>query len=281
MRNFHRIVLGIVGVLCVIFVLVYGIENEKILGVYVLDIGQGDATYIRTPAGNDMLIDGGPSQRVLEELASVMPWYDRTIDVVLATHPDKDHIGGLPHVLERYRVGVYIEPGIESENMIDDEVRRILDEKNIETITARRGMRVNFGDGAYFDILYPDKDVSGLKDTNDASIVGRIQYGSTSIMFTGDASTRVEKNLVSVYGRALDSDILKVGHHGSNTSTDKSFVEVISPDVAVISVGKNNRYGHPKQAVLDTLEQFQVKTLRTDEEGTIMFVSDGKEFVKK
>lgn len=279
--NFHRIVLGIVFVSSIVIGLVYDIENQGHLRVYVLDVGQGDAIYMRTPQGNDMLIDGGPSRAVLRELASVMPWYDRTIDVVMASHPDKDHIGGLPDVIERYKVGVYIEPGIESPNMIDDEIRRMLDEKDIKTIKALRGMRINFGDNAYFDILYPDTDVSGLKDTNDASIIGRMQYGSTSMMFTGDASSRIERRLVAEYGVALDSDVLKVGHHGSNTSTDKAFVELVSPDIAVISLGKNNRYGHPKQAVLDTLREFDANIFRTDEEGTILFVSDGKEFIRK
>ncbi len=249
--------------------------------IYFLDVGQGDAIYVRTPGGRDMLIDGGPGTSVLRKLSEVMPWYDRKIDVVIGTHPDADHIGGLPDVLKRYEVGVFLEPGIESKNLIDDEVRRVRSERSVESIIARRGMRINFGDGAYFDVLYPDKDVSGLKDTNDASIVGEMTYGSTSAMFTGDSPKSVESYLVGIDGERLDADILKVGHHGSRTSTGEVYLKFVTPDYAVVSAGRNNRYGHPHKEVTEEFKMIGVPVLSTADLGTIEFLSDGEKFVRK
>jgi competence protein ComEC len=221
-----------------------------------------------------MLIDGGPSKIVLQKLAEVMPWYDRSLNIVLETHPDADHIGGLPGVIDRYEVKNFIEPGIESKNAIDDEIRRLRAEKSIPTIRARRGMRINFGDGSCFDVLFPDKDVSGMKDTNDASIVGQFRYGSTTIMMTGDSSQKIEKYLMG-FGYSLSSNVLKAGHHGSKTSSGEEYVKMVDPEYAIISAGVKNRYGHPHKEVLDIFEKLGVKVRRTDREGTIVFVSDG------
>ncbi len=188
MQSFRRRTLGLLCVVlaisAVLFVRANGMGR---LEVYFLDIGQGDAIYIRTPSGNDMLVDAGRSVSVLRRLSGVMPWQDRHIDVIVETHPDADHIGGFPPILERYTVGAFIEPGIDSSNAIDDEVRRILSEKGIPSLIARRGMTIDFGYGATFSILFPDRDVSHLDDPNDASVIGRFAYGVTSIMLTGDA----------------------------------------------------------------------------------------------
>lgn len=244
------------------------------LFVYFLDVGQGDAVYVRTPSGRDMLVDGGPSRSVIRRLSEAMPWHDRSIDVVLETHPDADHIGGLPDVLSRYDVGVFLEPGVESGNSIDDELSRVRQKKGVESIIARRGMRINFGDGAYFDILFPDGDVS-RSETNAASIVGALRYGSTSVMLTGDSPKQVEARLVSLDGSRLRSDVLKAGHHGSRTSSGLGFVGAVSPRYAVISAGAQNRYGHPHREVLDIFEGVGAEVLMTGEEGTVVFVSDG------
>jgi competence protein ComEC len=228
-----------------------------------------------------MLVDGGKSVAVLRRLSEVMPLNDRFIDVMVETHPDADHIGGLPPVLDRYGVGVFLEPGIESDNSIDNEIHRILREKSIPDVLARRGMTVDFGDGAAFDVLYPNRDVSHLPDTNDASVVGRMRCGSTSAMLTGDAPQSVENLLVSLDGPRLKSDMLKAGHHGSRTSSGEPFVRAVDPAYAVISVGKGNTYHHPHQEVVDLFRHLDIKTLRTDEVGTIGFSSDGRAFFRK
>lgn len=252
-----------------------------VLRVSFLDVGQGDAVYTRAPSGNDMLIDGGPSDVVLRSIAEAMPWGDRAIDAVIATHPDADHIGGLPSVLSRYDVGMLFESGAPSKNGIEAELHRLRDRKGVESHIARRGMRIDFGDGAVFDIFSPDRDMSTTTDTNLSSIVGELRYGSTSIMLTGDAPREVERRLVSLDGVGLRSDVLKAGHHGSHTSSDEAFVRAVGPSYAVISVGKDNRYGHPHQDVLAMFERLGVETLRTDERGTIELISDGSRIVVK
>ncbi len=141
-------------------------------------------------------------------------------------------------------------------------------------------MRINFGHGSYFTILFPDKDPSKM-ETNDGSIVGRMVYASTSVMFTGDSPKFVENYLVRLDGYNLQSDILKAGHHGSRTSSGESYLRVVSPKYAIISSGKDNRYGHPHKEVIDSLNRMNIEILRTDREGTIGFVSDGKRFIRR
>jgi competence protein ComEC len=279
-RKIHRIALALL--LCALLLIFAASRGERgdRLKIFFLDIGQGDSIYIRTPSGRDMLVDGGPSPAVVRRLSEVMPWYDRSIDVVIETHPDADHIGGLVDVLARYRVGVFLEPGVESENSIDDELARLRKEKGIDHVIARRGMRVDFGDGAHFDILFPDTDVTYF-ETNTASIVGLMKYGSTSVMLTGDSPKSVENRLVLLDGPRLRSDVLKAGHHGSHTSSGEYFVGAVSPRYAIVSAGKDNRYGHPHRDVSDLFLKLGIEMLRTDVLGTIGFVSDGSKFWRK
>jgi competence protein ComEC len=282
MRNARRIILA--SLATIVLISVWSNARVAYLGaleVYVLDVGQGDAIYVRTPSGLDMLVDGGRSVSVLRRLSEIMPWDDRFIDVVVATHPDADHIGGLPPVLGRYGVGVFVEPGIESGNFIDDEVHRLLLERGIRSVLARRGMLIDFGDGSLFDILYPEGDVSNLRDTNDASIVGMMRFGSTSVMLTGDAPQHVERRIVSLDGASLSSEILKAGHHGSHTSSAEAFVRAVNPRWAVISAGKDNSYHHPHEEVIGLFRRLGIEIIRTDDVGTISFVSDGSSFRRK
>lgn len=250
-------------------------ERNGILTVAFLDVGQGDAIYIEAPNGNQVLIDGGPSKAVLRELSKVMPFYDRSIDVVIATHADQDHVGGLPDVLKKYKVKIFMEPGVSGESSSYKELEKIVsqgDTLGIKKILARRGMEIHLGDRAILQILFPDRDPSGM-DTNVASIVARLVYGENEFLLTGDSPQNIENYLVSLGG--LQSDVLKVGHHGSKTSSGQAFVSAVSPQYAVISVGKDNKYGHPNKEVLDILNNFGAKILRTDEQGRIIFKSDG------
>lgn len=242
-------------------------------------MGQGDAAYIRAPGGRDMLIDSGSSDSVLERLDKVMPRSDREIDLVVETHPDADHIGGLPAILQNYEVGRFIEPGIESKNSIDDLVRDLLAQKGVPHELARRGAVFDLGE-AQFKILFPDEDVSGYRDTNDASIVGRLVYGSTTVIFTGDAGKKTEDHVLDLGSTTvaeLKSDLLKVGHHGSKGSSGIEFLRAVNPTYAVISSGQGNRYGHPHKEVLERLDSLHIRTFRTDDRGTIEFTSDGLE----
>ena len=253
----------------------YQKQPDDTLKVYFLDIGQGDAIFVETPTHRHLLLDGGPNKKVLTELGKILPFGQKDIDVMIESHPDKDHIGGLPEVVSRYNVGIFIEPGVESDNTIDDELKRRIKKKNIPNILARRGMVINFGDGVKLQILFPNQDVSNW-ETNRASIVARLVYGEKSFLLTGDSPIQIENVLLSLNPAILDSDVLKAGHHGSRTSTSLYYAEAISPEYAVISAGKDNSYGHPHKEVLDILTKISAEIISTAESGTIKFETEGK-----
>lgn len=253
-------------------------DRGRVLTVAFLDIGQGDAIFIEAPTGNQLLIDGGPGKSILRELSKVMPFYDRSIDVMIASHPDADHISGLNDVLEHYKVDLFLEPGVEGDTTIYKELNSRLERLKIKKLEARRGMVVDLGEGAQLEIIFPVTDPSGM-ETNTASIVARLVYGENEFLLTGDSPSNIEEYLVSLEcpkcPLTLESDVLKAGHHGSKTSTSDIFVQAVSPDFAIISAGKDNRYGHPHPEVIDTLTKHKTKILRTDEQGRIVFESDG------
>jgi competence protein ComEC len=271
----EAIVLGLILSNIFVWITVHERQPSDVLTVYFLDIGQGDAILIDSPEHNRVLIDGGKNRKVLTELGRTLPFGDKHIDVVIATHPDADHIGGLPEVVDRYKVGVFLESDVKTENNINDVLHARLDDKDIQKITARRGMVLDLGGGAKLSILFPNQDVSTL-DPNDASIVAKLVYGEDSFLFTGDAELRTENILLNLDEDSLNSDVLKVGHHGSRSSTFILFAEAVSPEYAVISAGKNNSYGHPHKEVLDILKKVDAKVLSTINLGTIKFETDGK-----
>lgn len=257
-------------------------RSSGVLTFAVLDIGQGDGLFIEGPTGIQIMVDAGPNNgSAVRELPKVMPLGDRTLDAILETHPDADHMGGFVDVLRRYEVGVFITPGIDKHNATIDALWSAIDDKKIPRIIARRGMVLDLGGGAELDILYPDADVTNFgESTNEGSVVARLVYGKTSALLTADAPFSTEAYLMRISGSAgLKSDILKIGHHGSKYSTGEKFVEEVAPDMAVISVGAKNTYGHPAQRVLDALAGRNIQVLRTDQEGTIICTSDSVQFV--
>ncbi len=248
------------------------------LTVSFLDIGQGDSVLIQGPTGAKLLVDGGPDSSVLREVGSVLPFWDKEINAVLATHPDQDHIGGLPDILRRYEVRYVFEPGIQNTtrawnsfvNATNDELK-----SGAEHIVLRSGIRLLLGGGAYADVLYPDHDVSHIKETNAGSIVLRVVYGKTAFMLTGDLPSKEEQELYLKYGYGLDSDVLKAGHHGSRTSSSADFVQSVSPAYVVFSRGCDNTYGHPHQEVVRLFASLGVSMLDTCTSGRVTFRSDG------
>lgn len=246
------------------------------LSVAFLDVGQGDAIFINSPQGRQMLIDGGTGASILRELGQVMPFYDRSIDVVVATHADQDHIGGLVKVLERFQVNLFVRTNAVSESAVFTELLDLLAEKNIPVEIVTEAEIISLGNGVNFDILFPVSDTAGW-ETNESSIVGKLRYGTNSFLLTGDSPQIVEKYLVGKYGNNLQSDVLKAGHHGSKTSSSELFVGTVSPAYSIISAGANNRYGHPAPEVLEILNKFGGQILQTAEKGTIIFDSNGQE----
>jgi len=244
----------------------FNLERNQSLEVTFFDIGQGDAIFIETPYKHQILIDGGPNSMILEKLAGEMPFGDKTIDLIILTHPDKDHITGLLSVLESYNVERILWTGIIRDTSRYDKWKELIEKENAEIIIANNSQKVKIGKVS-LDILYPFKSLEGeeIKDSNDTSIVSRLVYGNDSFLFTGDATKVLENKIISYY--ELNSDVLKVSHHGSKTSTSQEFLENVLPNIAVISCGKDNPYKHPHEIVLKNLEEFGIKILRTDQNG--------------
>lgn len=254
-------------------------EGNNKLKVAFLDVGQGDAIFIESPGGNQILIDGGPNGAVLSQLSKVMPFYDRSIDMVLMTHPDSDHVNGLVSVLRRYKVDAFVDAGAVSDNPAHKEVESIVADRSIKSLDLTKGYRINLDKGVYLDVLSPPISGENFKD-NDGSLVARLVYGNVSFLLTGDMEKNMERFLLAS-GANIKSDVLKVGHHGSRTSTSLEFLGGVAPQHAVISVGQNNKYGHPHRETLSALNQFGISTLQTDQLGAIMFVSDGEGLLQK
>lgn len=273
-----HVVLACVGILAAAnFFIWYAVsaEERNALTVAFMDIGQGDAIYIESPTHTQVILDGGPDGTILSRLGELMPFYDRSIDMLIVSNPDKDHFAGFIDVLKHYSVGEVLEPGTVSQTETYKIFERAVKEKHIPDTLARRGMDIDLGGGAHLNILFPDRDVSGLS-TNEGSIVAKLVYGDTSVLLTGDAPQNIEKYLVALDGKDLDADILKVGHHGSRTSTSPELLAAVTPVYAVISAGENNKYGHPHKEVITLLDKLHVPTLITFKEGTIVFESDGE-----
>lgn len=250
-------------------------SSSKTLTVTFLDVGQGDAIFIESPTGAQMLIDGGPDRGLLRPLSRAAGILDRSIDVVIATHPDKDHIAGLVDVFKRYSIQKYINSGLTGDTSYALALKAAAEtEKGITSIQAKRGTRIHLGGGVYADVLYPDRSMEGA-ETNAASVIVRVVYGSTEFLLSGDAPDEVENYLVSIDGVRLKSDVLKAGHHGSNTSTSAAWLAAVDPGYVVVSAGKDNSYGHPHEEVVSRIGASGAKMLSTASEGTITFESDG------
>ncbi len=252
-------------------------ENRTGLKFVALNIGQGDSLFIESPTGVQVLIDGGPGNSLMRELPRVLPWYDKHIDVVIVTNPDKDHYEGFIPLLAKYSVDVVLEPGTSSKTDTYSFLEKEITEKHIPKIIAARGQFIDIGGGAYIEVLFPDRDVSGLS-SNDGSIVAKLVYGKTSVMLTGDSTAKIEDYLIHLDGEKLKSTVLKAGHHGSRTSSSDEYVKEVSPQYAVISAGKDNSYGHPHKETLETFSKYGVQVLGTYSLGDVTLYSDGKTF---
>lgn len=285
MKKPDKIFTVVIGalVLANIFVWTYPVSSSPgVLSVHFLDVGQGDAIFIEAPNGNQMLIDGGRNAGVVRELGNFLSWNDRQIDVVLGTHGDTDHIGGFPAIFDRFSVLNYVDNGLDSDKYIYRETMSRMRANGSRHIVGKRGLVIVLDKkrGVYFQILAPDKNFNFQSD-NEMSIVGRLVYGDVSFMFTGDAGKMVENILVYADGALLESEVLKAGHHGSRTSSGLLFVEAVMPRYSIISAGANNLYGHPDGGVIRNLESVGSLVLETSKEGTISFVSDGKNLWRK
>ncbi|MEY2641351.1 MAG: hypothetical protein RL150_744 [Candidatus Parcubacteria bacterium] len=252
---------------------IFAVSAAPVLRVDILDVGQGDALLVTAPNATSLLIDTGANQAVLHALGEVLPLSVQSLHGILLTHPDLDHIGGAVDVLTSYDVPTLFVASTTKAN----DVTAAIDATAVPQQVLARGDRLllDATNNVYADVLAPDASWNPA-DTNDSSLVLKLVFGETCFILTGDASIVVERVLAYTDRENLDCDVLKVGHHGSDTSTSDVFVGYVSPQYAAISAGKDNDFGHPHQSVLDTLTRFGVATHRTDLEGTISFFSDGK-----
>lgn len=258
---------------------VVNMPDDK-LHVNVLDVGQGDAILVQTPAHQDILIDGGPDSRsVMRELGKIMPFGDRTIDLVILTHPHADHFTGLIEVLKRYKVKQVLFPDLADDSPAYQTWLALISEKGIESTFATEGQQIELGNGTKLIVWNPPARPTGdmIPSVDDSGIVLELMMGKASFLFTSDISQQAETALAA--RRALPAaTVLKVAHHGSDTATSAAFLAVSRPQVAAISVGADNRFGHPKPEVLGGLEISvgYENIWRTDQSGTIEFITDGE-----
>ncbi|MBI1957216.1 MAG: MBL fold metallo-hydrolase [Candidatus Niyogibacteria bacterium] len=253
--------------------------GRSTLTVSFFDVGQGDAIFIEAPNGNQMLIDGGPDKKVLRELADVMSFWDRSIDMIVLTHPHQDHVAGLVDVLRRFDVDYAVESGARHTIAEYDAFERAVADEKAEHIFARRGMRIWLSGDVYLDVLEP-KEFLGDGNPNETMVVVRLVYGKTSALLTGDLTEKGEARLLGS-GVVLDSDILKVPHHGSKYSSTNAFLRAVTPEAAIVSAGAKNRYGHPTREALGRLAASAAEIFRTDTDGTVIFESDGERWYQR
>jgi len=247
------------------------------LRVVFLDVGQGDAILIQTP-GQNILIDGGPDKNIIRKLDQYIPLTKRHIDLMILTHPDGDHLIGLVEVLQRWSVGAVAESGLRSYSPAYIEFNSLIESKNIKRHIINTPQRMVLKDGLFFDFLWPFskeliEDDEG--DCNFLSLVAMLNYKENGFLLTGDATKETEEELI-LKGLNLKADVLKAGHHGSKYSSGLDFLKEVEPEYAIISVGKDNDFGHPSLRVLDNFRKIKAEVLRTDKKGDIIFESNGQ-----
>lgn len=276
----HRILT--VTVACALVLLLLGVREallsvpRSFATVHFFDVGQGDAALITGPKGEQIVIDGGPNLTLLEDLEATMPFNDRTIDLLVLSHPHQDHLFAFPELLRRYTVKNILATGMDFSLPRYREFLTLAAEKHVRLIEPDPKKDIVWPDGLALDVIWPKDDLLGKKgDANNTSVVLRVLYGKDSVLFTGDAETPEEKAILAS-GADVRADILKVGHHGSRTSSSTGFLLAVKPTLGVVSVAAQNTYGLPNTDVLERLKNFGIKTHLTSLSGSLTVTLDGK-----
>jgi len=243
------------------------------LRVVALDVGQGDSILITTPLHQRILVDGGPDMALLERLGEELPFFDRRIDLLILTHQDSDHITALPALLDRYNISHALLTGTANMNSRYAAFLDGIKQSGAAIIIADAEHDIDFGGGVLLDILWPIASLFGeeVQQVNNASVVAKLTYKDHGLLLTGDIEEKTEEELLKA-GYDLRADVLKVPHHGSKTSSSTGFLLAVDPDLALISVGKENTYGHPHPSVLARYQKLGIPVRRTDQEGSIEIV---------
>ncbi|NTV41585.1 MAG: MBL fold metallo-hydrolase [Candidatus Moranbacteria bacterium] len=274
MRNrkiFFSIICGLFVLTLILSVIILHSKNEA-LSVIFLDIGQGDAILISQGA-QQVLIDGGKDGKLLlEKLGKYVPFWDRNIETIIETHPDQDHIGGLIAVAETYNIETVVKTKMQNDSQTFKKLEALIEENEITRIEAKKNLEIKFQNGANLKILYPFESIINInaKDTNASSVVSKLKFGENEFLMTGDLPTTQENELLKD-NINISADFLKVSHHGSKYATSNEFLEKVGPSDAIISVGKNNSYGHPNPELMQRLTSHRIKIIRTDESRDIKY----------
>lgn len=264
------------------------------LTIVFCDVNQGDAIFIRTPKGKDILIDAGPDSKVLDCIASHMPFWDKTIELATLTHPHADHLNGFLSVLKNYKVLSFVTLNLKNNTSGFKAVLESLKEQNISIRYVYLGDKFVFNDGVSINIVGPSREFidrtspqGKISEKREfANVESLVKYKNFSALFTGDSQALELKEALRLSFDRLriaqgKISILQVPHHGSKTGLDEEFLNITSPELAVISVGKRNRYGHPAPSTIGILRDRGIKILRTDENGEIEIATDGYGFAVK
>ncbi len=255
------------------------------LSLKVLDIGQGDSIYIRTPNQEDILIDAGPDDRVVSQLGQAMPMGDRTIELFIVSHNHLDHIGGLKALLEQFTIKeIWLSGAVHTTDQYL-EMLQLIKDRAIPTSIRKAGDQFISGE-TDLTVLHPIEDMTGQlpDDQHDATVVTKLSYHRFCAILTGDINTGHEESIIEVAKQldiSLNCPVLKIAHHGSASGTGQAFLDIVQPQLALISVGAKNRYGHPAPSLLNRLEENRIQTYRTDQNGTITVTTDGATFWTK
>jgi len=261
--------------------------DRNFLKVIFFDLGQAEAIFIKTPKGHQILIDGGSTKKILEKLSSEIPFWDRTIDLIILSHPDSDHLGGLNYILERYRVEYILWTGAKRETETFkkwlEKIEKEIKKEKARVIIAQRGQKIKASEVKIY-IVYPFQNLKDkiFKNTaNESSIVAKLSFFKNSFLFAGDINKKIEKELIETNSKDLKSEVLKVPHHGSKYSNSFDFLKKTKAQLAIISCGKDNKYNYPHPIVLKNLKNLDIKVLRTDQNGDIKLISDGNKIMIK
>ncbi len=257
------------------FTLSYYQETKKQeLNVSFINCLQADAIFFRTPYGQQIIIDFG-SEQGLKDLSQRIPWWNKTIDLIIITHPHDDHIAGIKSIIERYEVKNIMYTGVMAESPIYLDLLKTIKEKNIPLSIPQPQQKISFGESCDLDIIYPIKSLTNkeVPNLNNSSIVSRLDCAETSFLFTGDAEVEEENEILQT-NTNLRSDVLKVGHHGSITSSQLDFLNRVQGKIAIIMVGQNNSFGHPSLRTIEKLKRLNYQVFRTDIDGTIDIIKN-------